>query len=440
MSMRLRVRWSLRALSSALAMCCALLSACESAPTPRFVEPLYREPCRHVTCSGAGECVTGDAQALATTQTPTCLCDVGYRFDDCSRCEIGFHRDALNRCVTDVRCADQVDDPCAPGGECIDVDSVISCSCDEGYAGPRCNVCADRYARDDYDRCLPIAWVPPLTDGGEPPVQACDTGYEGPGCMLCATGFHRSGADCVRDQVCAATTCPEHAACMLVDGQAMCVCDDGYDGARCIACAPGFHERDDECVVDEVCGEDSCSEHATCAVVEGEITCTCRQGWQGAQCELCRPGQMQTMDFAPHAGWPMEQDTCYARAELFTTHAILRSQRGDTVVRLCAPSLTNGFTTRHVELAASPTRAAEVELLEPAVAISFDYATRLQPLSLNVSADGVIVDDITLPAQSQGSMTLELDPPASVIGFISRNQYAQVISLDNIVSHYGQCE
>jgi len=326
----------------------AVLCGCDDALRPQIVDPIYEEPCRYTDCSGHGECVTADAGA------PLCLCDVGYDTESCSRCEPGFHRDASERCIPDRRCAEQTSDPCAPGGECGDVDGVIECLCAAAYAGPRCTLCASGYARDPLLGCVIAAC--PMNDAGDAsaPTDASDA-------LDASDAAHASDAA------------------------------DALDAVAPIDAAP------------------------------------------------CRDGETQTMDFAPQGDWPLEINTCRATAEFSDAQTILRSEQGDVAALMCADTNFNGFTTRHVQLSAAPTRAAEIELPAAVASISFDYASRLQPLSLTVLADGREVGTIELAAVSHATLTLALDPPATTIGFRSRTVYAQGISLDNLVWQFGEC-
>jgi hypothetical protein len=60
--------------------------------------------------------------------------------------------------------------------------------------------------------------------------------------------------------------CPEHSKCEVLNGQAVCVCDDGYVMAG------------DDCILDPCEGE-SCSGYGSCEVQGGEAICTCDLGY-----------------------------------------------------------------------------------------------------------------------------------------------------------------
>jgi len=295
-----------------------LTCACQDVIAPPVVDPVYEEVCRYTDCSGSGVCTVSEES------TPACVCHVGYRAEDCSHCEPGFHRDALTRCVSDQRCADLATNPCAPHGFCSDDDGVVGCECDPGYGGPRCSLCAVGWVRGEDGDCLVTSLLP---DSG---TNDADTNQ----------------SDC--------------------------------------------HEQ-------------------------------------------------MLEDFSDTSGFPVEINTCRSSPELQTTRMLFRSEHGEAAVSLCSETTFNSFATQHLELRASPTRAAEIQLARPATSISFDYAARLQPLSLSVRGDDRGVTALDLPARAAATVTLTFDPPTRVISFLSRSPYAQSLSLDNVRATLEVC-
>lgn len=89
------------------------------------------------------------------------------------------------------------DATCAPGGVCQDIPGEPACACLPGYAGPDCGACAPGYGPDGAGGCE----------------------------SLCVT---------------AALTCPARSHCEPLTGVAQCVCDAGWTGADCDACAAGY--------------------------------------------------------------------------------------------------------------------------------------------------------------------------------------------------------
>lgn len=78
------------------------------------------------------------------------------------------------------------------------------------------------------------------TDGG------CPAGYAGPSCTDCDTGYQDIDGDGECKPSCEATgelafDCSGHGTCELDEqGDRVCACDEGYRGATCDACAPGY--------------------------------------------------------------------------------------------------------------------------------------------------------------------------------------------------------
>ena len=171
-----------------------------------------------------------------------CHCANGWTGDVCDGCAAGYHNEG-GACVLDESC---LASSCSYHGECDDTTGVVDCDCDTGYAEPYC--------------------------------ATCDASY------------HREGTACVVDEVCAADSCGDHGDCTVVDGLIVCVCHMGWDGDACDACDVGYHMSGGLCVADEVCEADTCSDHGTCAVVDGVTDCSCDVGYDGNDCAACYPG------------------------------------------------------------------------------------------------------------------------------------------------------
>lgn len=338
-----------------------------------FVDPAYDDPCRFVACSADGECHVNGAGA------PECLCNVGYEGPTCDGCGVGFHRDARDRCVPDESCAEQDENPCGMHGECSEEDGVIICTCDEGYEGPRCTLCADRYARDTSDRCLPLFIVgdpgSEPASGGDAGLSPGDGGTNDDGMAPADAAIDADAADGGLEEPRDAGTCPPP-----------------YFGPDCADCAD-----------DGATGSESIS-------------------FEGA------------------TGWPSSSDTCGGRSALTLSGLTLRSRQGAGTVLICAPSTFNGLTSRHVQLEASSALGAELTFAQPVTFVSFDFGAGLNALSLEVLADGASVKTLELSRKSKDAVALELSAPARVIGLRSRSDSTQTVGIDNIVYRYQQCE
>ena len=106
---------------------------------------------------------------------------------------------------------------------------------------------------------------------------------DGEAVCVCDDGFHDDGLDCIADEddLCAGIECDGYGDCFVSGGIANCVCDPGYydEGLRCI---------EDSSPCD---GED-CSDHGDCVVRGDRATCDCDEGYEedGLSCvevDLC---------------------------------------------------------------------------------------------------------------------------------------------------------
>jgi hypothetical protein len=71
-------------------------------------------------------------------------------------------------------------------------------------------------------------------------------------------------------------------------GSGRCVCLEGYDGARCEACAEGYVMRGDNCVTP--CSAAGVPCLGLCTGTETDPTCECHIGFEGERCEVCAEG------------------------------------------------------------------------------------------------------------------------------------------------------
>ncbi|MBN2496090.1 MAG: hypothetical protein JXR96_15965 [Deltaproteobacteria bacterium] len=77
----------------------------------------------------------------------------------------------------------------------------------------------------------------------------CETGYAGLVCDACAAGYVAEGLRCVPSTRCADSPCV-YGTCRDAGDGFWCDCFEGYAGELCDACAAGYHAEDLECVPD----------------------------------------------------------------------------------------------------------------------------------------------------------------------------------------------
>ncbi|PKN54765.1 MAG: hypothetical protein CVU56_24800, partial [Deltaproteobacteria bacterium HGW-Deltaproteobacteria-14] len=266
---------------------------------------LLDQQCLPATCSNHGDCDVASGVV-------TCACAAGYTGDWCEACDDGYHWEADNAeptgageiilpnagaCVADASCAE--DNPCGAHGACDDTGGVIVCTCAIGWTGPSCDACYPGYHLVAGECTLDTS-CGPATCAGHGTCEAgdggvtcdCDEGYAGPSCAMCDADFHRDATGaCVPDMSCADDDrCGDHGTCDDAGGVITCSCDQGWFGPTCAGCAPGFHDVDGACVLDQTCLPSTCAGGGTCSIVAGVVVCDCPDGRTGAFCESCAPG------------------------------------------------------------------------------------------------------------------------------------------------------
>ncbi|XP_078685401.1 uncharacterized protein LOC144918448 isoform X7 [Branchiostoma floridae x Branchiostoma belcheri] len=232
--------------------------------------------CDVPVCSG-DVCLYGSTCVTNSTHW-SCLCAEGYQGDRCQsdidectnedlcqngatcvnspgaflcNCSAGFQG---SLCETPT-CAPN---PCLNNGSCALEDS-WSCSCTEGFAGPRCQIrgpCADFPCQNGGNCTQNVNAIPMTYD--------CDCGY----------GWE--GDTCTSEvDWCSSSPCENNGNCTSVNTQGfMCECEPWLDGPTC-----GEDKND--------CLSNPCLNGATCKDKTGEVgvECECTPYWKGETCE-----------------------------------------------------------------------------------------------------------------------------------------------------------
>ncbi|XP_019643256.1 PREDICTED: LOW QUALITY PROTEIN: protein crumbs-like [Branchiostoma belcheri] len=232
--------------------------------------------CDVPVCSG-DVCLYGSTCVTNSTHW-SCLCAEGYQGDRCQsdidectnedlcqngatcvnspgaflcNCSAGFQG---SLCETPT-CAPN---PCLNNGSCALEDS-WSCSCTEGFAGPRCQIrgpCADFPCQNGGNCTQNVNAIPMTYD--------CDCGY----------GWE--GDTCTAEvDWCSSSPCENNGNCTSINTQGfMCQCEPWLDGPTC-----GEDKND--------CLSNPCLNGATCQDKTGEVgvECRCTPYWKGETCE-----------------------------------------------------------------------------------------------------------------------------------------------------------
>jgi hypothetical protein len=349
-------------------------SACGGDSVASFVEPIYGDPCKFAQCSPHGSCEP-DARG-----EPACVCDQGYAGERCEACAPGFHLGVERICLEDQTCFEQDVDPCGRHGTCRDDAGGVTCQCDPGYEGARCNLCVTGYGRDEFSECLQLV----LARGGDarPLSQGCGD-----------------------------TTCNGHGQCKELQEGLACECFPGYRGARCSACIEGYVLRGDRCVADLPC--------------------------EASACGLCE-------EFAELEEFPARPDNCFSSDTLNLTDVTLRSLAGEGTVWLCGPSTYYGLESEHVALEASTAQPAEIVFRTPVTRLRFDYGVRSLGISdtvpLEFAGDDRVVASLDDRRGSMGPVELSFEQPIEVLTVRSLGSFVEEVAIDNLVYERAACD
>ncbi len=413
--------------------------------------------CTGTSCNGRGVCDDADGSIK-------CSCNVGYASAPCSKCDTGYHRDSLEQCVPDQACAQN---SCGGHGSCDASSGLAACTCDAGYAGPSCGVCAPGFhasaalcALDQQCLGTTCASHGTCTESAGQTTCACGAGYASAHCDSCASGYHRDtlGA-CAANQVCSGTDCGVNGDCVDTTGVIVCACHAGYTGAACASCAPGFHTQGSACALDQMCLPTSCSSHATCDASTGVVTCVCDPGYQGAACGSCLSGYYLdygtntclvfdckqnpitapgVVTFEGIAGYPTASNTCVQTSLQNVPPATLTSIAGDGSVWTCAPSSWVQFSSKHVMLEAGTQGMARLQFAGPISKLTFDYGA-YSAIAVQFLADGHMAGALSAPLMTKGTQSFTFQTPISVFELLSTSGSTNIVAFDNIAYEPPVC-
>ncbi|CAG9771124.1 unnamed protein product [Ceutorhynchus assimilis] len=186
--------------------------------------------------------------------------------------------------------------------------SVERCACELNYQGLSCEECSPGFYRFNSEGSHGGACVPCDCNGHATECDVntgvcldCQHNTRGDHCELCDVGYHgdaRSGTpnDCL---ICA---CPlpitsnnfANGCDVSSDGEHIsCQCRDGYIGARCESCAPGFYGlpelQGDYCKPCQCSGNIDSKDPYSCESTTGRCL-RCLNNTFGEACGLCAPG------------------------------------------------------------------------------------------------------------------------------------------------------
>jgi len=240
-------------------------------------------------CSNGGTCLDQPGGFL-------CECADGYHGRACDdRLEIKTPRGISEASMNGL--ADPcLADPgyCRNGGTCL-FTNTVSCSCEAGWKGPRCE------EEDVPDPCL----------GVECPQYAQCSGDGGEAVCLCLPGYTGDPSTaCTKIDFCASSPCQNRGVCSDNNSTFSCSCQPGFKGDLCESdiaeCATAPCMNQGTCIeesgsfscecpdgyVGNVCQTDvdEClsnpCQRGTCSNLAGSYRCSCDPGWSGQNCDI----------------------------------------------------------------------------------------------------------------------------------------------------------
>ena len=291
------------------------------APPVRIAFPAC-DQCTNATCTMHASAVTANAGATACECTclapwtgPTCaVCPSKYQGTKCDAC-------AANH-ITYPQCT-----LCTSADHCNDHAKTVSddgkntkcvCNCAAPFEGDTCDACMPGHITYPTCRACDVAKdckgrAQTVTDKGRTScVCACDNQWTGDLCDVCPLPKY-GGADCnecapgrINYPTCTECTSADHcnsrSSTVTAKGNT-CVCDCAtqWVGAACETCPPSFGPPNcGACAVGRIdyptctlCSVDvHCNMHGasvTSDAAKAKCVCTCRNKWEGEQCDVCPP-------------------------------------------------------------------------------------------------------------------------------------------------------
>ncbi|KAJ0183971.1 hypothetical protein K1T71_000394 [Dendrolimus kikuchii] len=284
----------------------------EKCSCPKAYVGDYCEECapgfKHEPANGGpySTCIPCDCNGhahICDTATGFCICKHNTTGSNCELCAKGFYGNAIAGTPDDCkRC------PCPKDSGCIQLmdQSIVCTDCPAGYAGPRCEVCADGHFGDptgqfgpakECEECQCNGNVDPNAVGncnrttGE--CLKCIYNTAGEHCDKCLSGYFGDALDQNKKGDCRPCQCHPAGTVETADGPpqcdgltGFCTCQPHVIGINCDKCEDGYYNIDSG----DGCKPCDCnlegSYNNTCHPQTGQ--CYCKPGIHGEHCDRCR--------------------------------------------------------------------------------------------------------------------------------------------------------
>lgn len=283
----------------------------EKCSCPKAYVGDYCEECapgyKHEPANGGpySTCIPCDCNGhahICDTATGFCICKHNTTGSNCELCAKGFYGNAIAGTPDDCKPC-----PCPKDSGCIQLmdQSIVCTDCPAGYAGPRCEVCADGHFGDPTgqfgpekpcEECQCNGNVDPNAVGncnrttGE--CLKCIYNTAGEHCDKCLSGYFGDALDQDRKGDCQLCQCHPAGTVETPEGPpqcdgltGFCTCQPHVIGVNCDKCEDGYYNIDSG----DGCKPCDCnlegSYNNTCDPQTGQ--CYCKPGIQGEHCDRC---------------------------------------------------------------------------------------------------------------------------------------------------------
>ncbi|XP_037977855.2 laminin subunit gamma-1 [Plutella xylostella] len=285
----------------------------EKCSCPKAYVGDYCEECapgyRHSPANGGpySRCIPCDCNGhahICDTSTGFCICKHNTTGSNCELCAKGYYGNAIAGTPEDCKPC-----PCPKDSGCIQLmDGGIVCTdCPNGYAGPKCEVCADGHFGDPLGQFGPGQECQECQCNGNVDLNAvgncnrttgeclkCIYNTAGDHCDKCLSGYYGDALDQKKKGDCKPCGCHELGTIESKEGPpecdgltGYCSCRPHVIGRNCDKCEDGYYDINSG----EGCKACDCNlegaYNSTCNAYTGQ--CYCKPGITGAHCDQCKP-------------------------------------------------------------------------------------------------------------------------------------------------------
>ncbi|XP_014366432.2 laminin subunit gamma-1 [Papilio machaon] len=284
----------------------------EKCSCPKAYVGDYCEECapgfKHEPANGGpySTCIPCDCNGhahICDTATGFCICKHNTTGSNCELCAKGYYGNAIAGTPDDCKPC-----PCPKDSGCIQLmdQNIVCTDCPLGYAGPKCEVCADGFFGDPTGQFGPAKPCEECQCNGNVDSNAvgncnrttgeclkCIYNTAGEHCDKCLSGFYGDALDQTKKGDCKPCQCHEAGTLESAEGPpqcdgltGFCSCRAHVIGRNCDKCEDGYYNIDSgEGCIPCQCNLEG-SYNSTCNAVSGQ--CYCKPGIDGKHCDRCR--------------------------------------------------------------------------------------------------------------------------------------------------------